>query len=113
MLEVSRHLYRKKLALGSEHDHNILRLKVPMNNLQRMQIDSRLNDLPNNERRDVLRQSLPPLHVLIQIITVDILRNDVDMSLAADSLLVFDDLRVRDNLHDFTLIIKGSDGLAG
>lgn len=77
-----------------------------------MQIDSGLNDLPNDKRRDVLRQPLPPLHVLIQIITVDILSNDVDMRLTADGLLVFDDLRMRDDLHDFTLVVESSDCLA-
>ena len=77
-----------------------------------MQIYSRLYNLPNDECRDILRQSLPPLHVLIQIITVNILSNDVDMCLAADGLLVFDDLRMRNNLHDLALIVKGSDGLA-
>lgn len=77
-----------------------------------MKIDSRLYNLSNDECRDILRQSLPPLHVLIQIITINILSNDVDMCLAADGLLVFDDLRMRDNLHYLALVIKSSDGLA-
>lgn len=76
-----------------------------------MQIDGGLDDLANDEGRDILRQSLPPLHVLVQIITVDILSDYVDVRLAADGLLVLDDLRMRDDLHDLALIIESSDGL--
>ena len=76
-----------------------------------MQIDGGLDDLANDEGRDVLRQSLPPLHVLVQIVAVYILGNYIDVRLAADGLLVLDDLRMRDDLHDLALIVKGSDGL--
>ena len=82
-----------------------------MDDLKGMQIDGGLDDLANDEGRDILRQPLPPLHVLVQIIAVDILGNYIDVRLAADGLLVLDYLRMRNDLHDLALIVKSSDGL--
>jgi hypothetical protein len=59
-----------------------------------MKIDSSLNNFPYNKSRDVLRKSLPLPNILIQVITIDILSNNVDMGLTSDSLLIFDDLRM-------------------
>jgi anthranilate/para-aminobenzoate synthase component I len=43
---------------------------------------------------------------LIQIFTVNILSNNINMSLAPDSLAIFDDLRVRNHSHYLTLIVE-------
>lgn len=94
------------VGIGPQHNHDILRFEIPMYNFQRMEVERRLYNLANNKRRNILRKPLPPLDILIQIIAVDILSNDVDVSLAADGLLVLDDLRVRDYLHYFTLVVQ-------
>lgn len=50
--------------------------------------------------------------MLVKIVTINILGYDVNMSLASDSLLVFDYLWMRYYFHDFALIIKGGNGNA-
>lgn len=76
-----------------------------------MQVDCGLYDLADDESGDVLRESLPLPHVIIQIVAVDILRDDVDMRLAADGLLVLHYLRMGDDLHDFALVVQCGDCL--
>lgn len=83
-----------------------------MDDLDGMQVNGGLDNFANNEGRNILRESLPPLDVLIEIISVDILSYDIDMGLAADSLLVFYYLRVRNNLHYFTLIVQSCNCLS-
>jgi hypothetical protein len=70
-----------------------------------MQIDGSLYDLSNDKCWNILRQPLSLPDVLIQIFAVNVLSNDVDMGLASNCFLVFNDLRMRYYLHDLALII--------
>jgi hypothetical protein len=103
----------EQLALGPEHHHDVLGLEVAVDDLQRVQVKRGLNHLADDEGRNVLREAFPALDVLVKVVAVDILSDDVDVRLAADGLLVLDDLRVGDDLHDFALVVEGGDGLRG
>jgi hypothetical protein len=70
-----------------------------------MQIDGCLYDLSNDKCGNILRQPLSLPDVLIQIFAVDILSNDVNMSLASNGFLVFNNLRVRYYLHDLAFVV--------
>lgn len=70
-----------------------------------MQVNSRLNDLADDKSSDVLRQMFLLLDKLIQILALDILRYDVNMRLASDSLLIAYNFRMRDDLHYLTLVV--------
>jgi hypothetical protein len=80
-----------------------------MDDIERVEIDSGFYYLPNNKSRNILRKSLPLFYMLIKIVAIDILGYDIDVRLASDSLLVFNYLRMGNNLHYFTLIIKSRD----
>lgn len=82
-----------------------------MYDFETMQVHSGLDDLANNESTDVFRQTLPPSHVLVEILPIDILSHDIDMGFALERLLILDDLRMRYDLHYLTLIIQNSDSL--
>ena len=62
-----------------KHNHNILRLKIPMNNIKRMQKHNRLHNIPNNKSTLKLIQIIALPHILVQILTINILRDDVLM----------------------------------
>lgn len=76
-----------------------------------MQVESGFDDFSDDECRDVLRQSLPLLDVLVEIVAVDVLGDDVDVRLAADGLLVLHYLRMRNDLHDLALVVESGDRL--
>jgi hypothetical protein len=57
-----------------------------------VQIDGGFDDFSNDEGGDVFGQPFPSLHVLVEIVAIDVLGDDIDVRLAADGLLVFDDL---------------------
>lgn len=94
-----------------EHDHDVLGLQIPVNDLQGVEVLRGLDDLADDEGADVLREPLAFADVLVQVIAVDVLCDDVDVRLAADRLLVLHDLRVRDYLHDLALVVYARDRL--
>ena len=59
-----------------------------MYDLKRVQVDSRLDDLADDEGSDVLRQVLLLFDKLVQVLPFDVLSDDVDMRLASNSFLI-------------------------
>lgn len=77
-----------------EHDHDILWLKVPVDNAQTMKEDDCLDDVANNEGALEFVEMFPFLDVLEQILAIDVLSYYVLEVLGMDGLLILDDLRV-------------------
>lgn len=49
------------------HKHNILRLDIPMQDLLLMNVTNRIEQVPNNKRRRLLRERIAVLYNVVQL----------------------------------------------
>ena len=94
------------LTVPPEHNHDVVRLEVAVADMERMEIHDSLDDPADDIGCDILGQLLLPPHVLVEVLTVDVLSDDVDVFLAPDCLLVLHYLRVRYHLHYLALVVQ-------
>ena len=72
-----------------KHNHNILRLKIPMYNIQLMQKHNSLHNIPNNKSTLKLIQKISFPNILIQIFTINIFRNNIFMWFCMEGIDIF------------------------
>lgn len=78
-----------------------------------MQVKHGLNNLADDEGRNVLTESFTLSDECKQIFAVYILGNDVDVGFTADGLLILHNLWMRNHFHYLTLIVEHSYGFFG
>lgn len=82
------------LLLLLEHDHNILRLEVPVHDLQLVEVHDSLHDVANDECAFELVQVFAFLDVLVQVLPVNVLSDDVFVSFTVNCVHIFHYLRM-------------------
>lgn len=75
-----------------------------MNNIQLMQKHNSLHNIPNNKRTLKLIQKIPLPHILIQILPINILRDNVLMRFGMQGVDVLDHLVMVYYFHYLTLV---------
>lgn len=71
-----------------------------------MKVDDCFDDFTYDEGTDVFGKTASSFYVFVEISTVDVLGDYVDVGFASDGLLVFDDLRMGDDFHDLAFILQ-------
>lgn len=99
------------VAILLEHDHDVFRLEISVCDFEGVEVDGGFDDLADDEGRNVLAEPFAFGHEGEQVLAGNVFLDDVDVRLAADGLLVLDDLGMRDHLHDFTLVVEHGDGI--
>lgn len=87
-------------------DHNILRLKVLMNNIELMQKHDGFHDIANNEGTLKLVKKLSFANIFVEVLPIDVLCDDIFMSFRMHSVDKLNHLRVIYYFHDLALITK-------
>ena len=90
-----------------EHHHDILRFQISMQNANVVQKHNSLDNIADYKCALKLVQVWSALHVLKQILAIDVLGDDILEIFCMQSLLVLHNLRVINNLHRFTLVGNG------
>lgn len=98
-------------ALLLEHYHDVFRLKVPVDDFQRVQIAHGLDDFTDDEGRHEFRKSFPFADVLVKILAIYVFSDDVDVFFTSDGVVIAYNLRVLQQLHYFGFVLKDHDGL--
>lgn len=87
-------------------DHDILRLKILMNNVEFVQKHDGFHDVANNEGTLKLVKELSFPNILVEVLAIDVLCYDVFMSFRVNSVDVFHHLIMIYYFHYLTLITK-------